>query len=257
MTIRIYTSSQDLTDAAADLALRLGQPLTDAHTLALQLELLADDCAPGYRLCLSLTCADAPGPITCDFTTGRNAHRRRYGGGRGQSIARAIGIRKNPLPTVIDTTAGLGRDAYVLATLGCEVTMLERSPVLAAMLENGLQRAIDQDPDDPVFQRLRLVNTEASDYLQQLKSSLYADVIYLDPMYPHRDKHALVKKEMQILQQLLGSNDDAPRILASALPVARQRVVVKRPVWAASLEGPAPRHEITGKTTRFDIYPSR
>jgi len=257
MSISIYTSSQDLTEAASGLALRLELPLTNSQTHPLQLELLADSNAPGYSLCLSLTCPDAPGPITCDFTTGRNAHRRRYGGGRGQSIARAIGIRKAPLPSVIDATAGLGRDAYVLATLGCEVTMLERSPVLAAMLENGLQRAIDQEPDDPVFQRLRLINTDARDYLDCLESSHHADVIYLDPMYPHRDKHALVKKEMQILQQLLGNNDDAPAILANALSVARQRVVVKRPVWAEPLDGPVPRHEIKGKTTRFDIYPSR
>jgi len=257
MSISVYTSSQALLEAASLLALRLGLPLTDAQPCPLQLELLADDHAPGYRLCLSLTGADAPGPIACDFTAGRNAHRRRYGGGRGQSIARAVGIHKDPLPAIIDTTAGLGRDAYVLATLGCEVTMLERSPVLAAMLENGLQRAMDHGPDDPVFQRLRLVDIDACDYLERLESPHHADVIYLDPMYPHRDKHALVKKEMQILQQLLGNNDDAPMILASALPVANQRVVVKRPVWAEPLDGLAPRHEIRGKTTRFDIYPSR
>ena len=257
MTIGIYTSSQELLEAADQLAQRLDLPLTDPQACALQLELHADDYAPGYRLSLSLTAADAPGPIACDFTTGRIAHRRRYGGGRGQAIARAIGVRNDPLPAVIDTTAGLGRDAYVLATLGCEVTMLERSPVLATMLENGLQRAIDQYHDDPVFQRLQLIHADACDYLDRLESPHHADVVYLDPMYPQRDKHALVKKEMQILQQLLGNNDDAPAILASALRVANRRVVVKRPVWAEPLDGPAPRHEIKGKTTRFDIYPSR
>jgi len=257
MSIGIYTASPELQEAASLLAQALSLPYTDTQAYPLQLELTADEHAPGYRLSLSLTCVDAPGPITCDFTTGRNAHRRRYGGGRGQSIARAIGIQKGPLPSVIDTTAGLGRDAYVLATLGCEVTMLERSPVLAAMLENGLQRAIDQHPDDPVFQRLQLCHSDACDYLNQLAVPHHVDVIYLDPMYPQRDKHALVKKEMQILQQLPGNNDDAPKILASALPVANRRVVVKRPVWAEPLQGPAPRHEIKGKTTRFDIYPSR
>ncbi len=256
MSIGIYTSSSELLEAASLLAQRLGLTLTDSQSYPLMLELLADDHAPGFKLCLSLTATDAPGPIACDFAEGRNAHRRRYGGGRGQAIARAIGIRNDALPAIIDTTAGLGRDAYVLATLGCKVTMLERAPVLAAMLENGLQRAIDQYQDDPVFQRLQLFNCDACDYLVQLESPHQADVIYLDPMYPQRDKQALVKKEMQILQQLHGNNDDAPMILATALPVANRRVVVKRPVWAAPLDGPTPRHEIKGKTTRFDIYPS-
>lgn len=257
MPISIYTSSTALQEAANQLAQRLALPISDKPAYALQLELQPDDYAPGYRLCLSPTGAHAPGPVACDFTAGRSAHRRQFGGGRGQAIARAVGIRTKPLPTIIDTTAGFGRDAYVLATLGCEVTMLERSVVLAAMLENGLQRALDQFPDDTVFQRLHLVNTDACTYLDQLDPAAYADVVYLDPMYPRRDKHALVKKEMQILQQLLGNNDDAAAILNSALAVAKRRVVVKRPVWAAPLDGPKPRHEIKGKTTRFDIYPSR
>jgi 16S rRNA (guanine1516-N2)-methyltransferase len=47
---------------------------------------------------------------------------------------------------VIDGTAGLGKDAFVLAGLGCKVTLVERHPVVVALLADGLARAW-QDPE--------------------------------------------------------------------------------------------------------------
>ena len=81
-----------------------------------------------------------------DFVEGAVAHRRKFGGGRGQSIAKAVGLKSGAMPTVVDATAGLGRDAFVLASLGCKVTLIERSPVVAALLQDGLARAA-QDPE--------------------------------------------------------------------------------------------------------------
>src|SRR5688572_20080391 len=93
------------------------------------------------RLSLIPTGKNAPGPIYADFLTGAAAHRRLHGGGRGQPIARAIGLKPGVKPpSVIDATAGLGRDAFVLACLGCEVTLLERSPTVAALLRDALER---------------------------------------------------------------------------------------------------------------------
>ena len=43
---------------------------------------------------------------------------------------------------MLDATAGLGRDAFVLASLGCQVTLIERVPAVAALLENGIERAL-------------------------------------------------------------------------------------------------------------------
>jgi hypothetical protein len=54
------------------------------------------------------------------------AHRRKFGGGRGEAVAKAVGIKGDYLPDVVDATAGLGRDAFVLASVGCRVRMLER-----------------------------------------------------------------------------------------------------------------------------------
>lgn len=59
------------------------------------------------------------------------------------------------------------------------------------------------------------------------------DVVYLDPMYPHRQKSALVKKEMRVFQSLVGNDDDADSLLIPAMTIAKRRVVVKRPNYAS------------------------
>ncbi len=85
-------------------------------------------------------------------------------------------------------------------------------------------------------------------------STVPEDVVYLDPMYPHRTKSALVKKEMRRLRNVVGGDDDAHKLLEAALQYAGQRVVVKRPHPSPPLGDMKPDFAITGKKTRFDVY---
>ncbi len=193
--------------------------------------------------------------IQVDFVHGTQAHRRRFGGGRGQPLARAAGLKSGHSPKIVDATAGLGRDAFVLAHLGCEVQLLERSSIIAALLEDGLSRAqADADIGEWVQARLHLQAVDAGVWLQGLAAEAYPDVIYLDPMYPERKKSALVKKEMRLLQQLLDQDEDSAALLELALQRAQRRVVVKRPKLAPSLNQRSPDTSISSKNTRFDIY---
>lgn len=198
-------------------------------------------------------------PLRVDFAEGRVAHRRRFGGGRGQLIARACGLAGGVTPSVIDATAGLGRDAFVLASLGAEVLMIERSEVIYALLADGLARAAE-DPDAAlIVARMQLQHGDAAVELAALvaASGLAPQVVHLDPMYPQREKSALVKKEMRLFRELAGDDDDAPQLLEAALDVATHRVVVKRPRKAPPIAGPAPHHVIEGKTSRYDLYVRR
>jgi len=202
---------------------------------------------------LELRKLDEPklGGVYVDLAEGASAHRRKFGGGRGQSIARAVGLKHGHMPTVVDGTAGLGRDAFVLASLGCEVTLCERHPVVHALLADGLRRAA-QDPDigDWVGERLRLLpfGQTLADMERQ------PDVVYLDPMFPHKKKTALVKKEMRVFHSLVGPDEDADALLPLALQLARARVVVKRPGYAGFLNEVKPSAQIETKNNRFDLY---
>lgn len=207
------------------------------------------------RLSLCATGRKRPGPIRADFVSGAVAHRRQFGGGTGQLIARACGVRKGVRPRVLDATAGLGRDAFVLASLGCEVSMIERSPVVHALLQDGLEEARAAGGLDDILDRMHLLQGDAISLLSSLEVT--PDVIYLDPMYPHSDKKAQVKKEMLAFRALVGQDQDDAQLLAAALAANPCRVVVKRPRKAVAIEGPAPSHVISGKSSRYDLYTLR
>lgn len=196
-----------------------------------------------------------------DFSSGNLAHRRQFGGGRGQTLARAIGLKGGANPRVVDATAGIGRDAFVLACLGVEITLIERSPVLAILLQDALQRAAHDPALVEIIARMKLVQGNAIEWLQQCPPEQRPDVVYLDPMYPQRNKSALVKKEMRILRTLVGEDEDADQLLHAALGCARQKVVVKRPRTAPEISGKVlaglrPASSLESKNTRYDIYPA-
>lgn len=204
---------------------------------------------------LQLVKLDEPklGAVFVDFVDGAVAHRRKFGGGRGQLIAKAVGLKSGANPTVLDATAGLGRDAFVLASLGCTVTMFERSPVVAALLDDGLTRGYqDAEIGEWLSQRLTLQHHNSIEGLSQLTDS--HEVVYLDPMYPHRKKSAQVKKEMRVFQSLVGSDPDADDLLPLALNAATKRVVVKRPSYADFLNDKKPSMQLDSKANRFDVY---
>ena len=207
-------------------------------------------------------CSNKQGPVSIDFLSGKKAHRRQFGGGKGQPLVRAMGQLEKGIPKIIDATAGMGGDSYVLASLGFEVTMIERSPIVAALLNDALTRAnqyfyteLPAELQESI-QNLSLVNANSTDYL--LNNQPDVDVIYMDPMYPEKKKKAAAKKEMQALQQLVGPDLDSESLLEAALKTAKYRVVVKRPKGAdpvyCALNNIQPSSHISSPNTRYDIY---
>ena len=197
--------------------------------------------------------------IRADFYSPSVNYRRQKGGGKGQMIARAIGLNSLSAPYVLDATAGLGSDAFVLASLGCPVTMVERVPEVHALLADGLRvagawgSAKDQTLI-AILRRMTLVESDAAKYMQTLEDTKKPEVVYLDPMFPVRTKSTQVKKEMHVLQQLIGKDVDADLLLQTAQECAQKRVVVKRPRIAPFLAGLEPNYTLEGRSNRYDVY---
>ena len=135
--------------------------------------------------------------------------------------------------------------------------MIERSGILFTLIENAIERASLSEKFAPIVkQGFTVFHDDANDYIksQLTAKTIPPDVIYIDPMYPHRKKSALVKKDMQILQRLHGIDDNAAELLENALLFAKKRVVVKRPIQAETLSERKPNTCIKSKKTRYDIY---
>lgn len=193
--------------------------------------------------------------IFAEFLTGPLGYRCRKGGGKNQAIARAVGLKScKGQMTVLDATAGLGRDAFILASLGCKVQLVERSPIIAKLLLDGLTRAKQDQKAAQVVERMDVVIEDAKKVLEALTLDNCPDVVYLDPMFPHQDKSALAKIEMRLIRQVVGDDFDADALLSIALKRTQKRVVVKRARHAPALAGSAPSFVIEGKSNRYDIY---
>ncbi len=203
------------------------------------------------RLGIGLAPSQRENPVVVDFVYA--LHHRHPG---KELLIKALGGSRNR-PAVVDATAGLGRDSFVMASNGCTVTMCERMPVVAALLEDGLMRATISIDTMDIAARMHLLKLGAADYLAGLGEGDCPDVVYLDPMFPVSGKSALVKKEMRLFHSLVGLDEDSAALLDIALQRARHRVVVKRPPKAPYLAERKPQLSVAGKAVRFDIYPLR
>lgn len=246
LEIAISYETIEQQSTAQALANKLHLPLVRDEHYSIDLLLVVT----AQRLELRQTFKDAPGPIFVNFMTGKTAYRSTPQNLKNEFIARAIQVKGQPQLHIIDATAGFGQDAFIAASLGHEVQLIERNPIIAALLQDGLERL----KAHAASIKLSLVAIDAIAYLQQLSVDRYPDVIYLDPMFPERTKSALVKKEMRLLQQLVGQDLDAPQLLSIARAIAKHKVVVKRPRLAPYIGDITPSFSLEGKVGRFDIY---
>ncbi|WP_296427397.1 class I SAM-dependent methyltransferase [Yoonia sp.] len=192
------------------------------------------------------------GPLRVDFVGGAVAHRLRFGGGRGQALAKAMGLRAGKTPMIVDATAGLGRDSFLLASLGAQVTMIERSEQMHALLVAGMDRALQEGGEfREIMGRITLLKGDAKDLLP----ALAGEAILIDPMHPPRKNSALVKRELRQVREIVGTDVDAADLVRVALAHARNRVVLKWPAKAEPIRGiRACSHQIHGKSTRYDVF---
>jgi 16S rRNA (guanine1516-N2)-methyltransferase len=215
---------------------------------------------------------DRPLSVAVDFLDARILYRLTHGFGPGQTLGRALGVKKSSSALrVLDGTAGLGTDAFFIAALGCRVRAIERSPVVAALLLDGYRRLVAAASSvenaqstsrfpleqlQAIIRNLTFEEGTTHQVLAEMAEDERPDVIFLDPMFPDegRSESALPKKTMQIFRRLIGTDDDSAQLLELALLQARFRVVVKRPLPAPYLAERKANASFVGKSSRLDMY---
>lgn len=196
------------------------------------------------------------GKVKVDFLRGKLAYRGGQEHLGGELIAKAVGVSKYPNSRILDATAGLARDSFILAKLGCRVTMVEKSNIIASLIEDGMGRGNEDPKVAEVLARIRFLNADSMQYMKSIAThgEQRPDVVYLDPMFPGRHKSAKVKKEMGLFQLILDDDAELEPMLEQALKCAKRHVVVKRPVKASQLHGFKPSHSFCGRSSRFDVF---
>ncbi|MCB1755364.1 MAG: class I SAM-dependent methyltransferase [Gammaproteobacteria bacterium] len=250
--IVVVAAEPALAPRARQTAEQLGLALSTDPALAADIFLVVEE--DRYFLQAS---AENPAQISIDFTAGKALHRRKFGGGINQPLAKALGLQKKSVTTVLDATGGLARDAFVLASLGAELTIVEQSPVLCLLIQAAIEKALDDEEVAPIVHRMKIMQGDSVAFLRTIDRAEKPDAVYLDPMYPPRQKTAAVKKEMQLLHKLIGPEGDSTQLLEAALDSAKKRVVVKRPLKAAPLSQSALAGSVKSANTRYDIYTPR
>ena len=190
--------------------------------------------------------------LKCSFIEGPILHRLKYGKGRGQNLAKAVGMKFNKNRTIVDATAGLGYDAFILASLGANVTLIERSKIMFNLLQEALTEAQNFGGEiSTIIKRMDLIYGDSKDILPKLKP----EVILIDTMYKERKKSALVKNSMRLVREIVGSDPDYLELIDVALNQASNRVVIKLPRYSEEKNNYKPySHQILGKSIRYDVH---
>ncbi len=189
-------------------------------------------------------------PFVIDFSHPKFKSRLQAHSVRSELLIKAIGGSRHK--TLLDTTAGLGRDSLLMATMVERIVLLERHPDMYRLLADALKRCEHDQHLIPLLQKITLRPQCAFDFLRTHTEDKF-DVIYCDPMFPERKKSALTKKESQILQTIVGSDADSHQLVALALEHAQSRVVVKRPMASETLIR-KPDIQYKARAHRFDVY---
>lgn len=226
-------------DEAAALARHLNVPL--CHAPGPALTLLVEDT--GLSLC--------GGAMTYHGDFEQMLHRITGGRLQHEMLAR-LAKTDLPHPTAVDATAGMGEDSLLLAACGYTVTMFEQNPVIAALLQDALRRAEKHPVLQPIIRRMHLVQGDSTRLMPKLAEP--PALVYLDPMFPARQKSGLIHKKLQLLQKLEQPCAEESALLNAALSVRAQKIIIKRPLKGAPLAGKTPHYCIKGKAIRYDCF---
>lgn len=166
---------------------------------------------------------------------------------REEAIVKACGVKNKGAIKILDLTAGWGSDAFMLASSGANVTLVERDPIVFLLLEDGIRRLLEVMPYG-----MQAINIDAMEYLDSY--SLDFDVIYLDPIRKLQNSNAKNKKEMEMLRSIIQKDQHYENLLNKILTIPNKKVVLKlgkKEILESRLK---PNFIIKGTNTKFLVF---
>ena len=178
-------------------------------------------------------------------------HRVTNGRLQHEMLAKAVKTDQENLKA-IDATAGMGEDSLLLAACGYQVTLYEQNPVIAILLKDALRRAKKNTVLKDIVSRMQLVEGDSIEHLNKRLDPV--DVIYLDPMFPGRQKSGLINKKLQLIQKLEPPCSKETALFDAAMAAQPSKIIAKRPLKSPYLDERVPSYSLKGKAIRYDCY---
>ena len=178
-------------------------------------------------------------------------HRVTNGRLQHEMLAKAVKTDQENLKA-IDATAGMGEDSLLLAACGYQVTLYEQNPVIAILLKDALRRAKKNTVLKDIVSRMQLVEGDSIEHLNKRLDPV--DVIYLDPMFPGRQKSGLINKKLQLIQKMEPPCSKETALFDAAMAAQPSKIIVKRPLKSPYLDERVPSYSLKGKAIRYDCY---
>jgi 16S rRNA (guanine1516-N2)-methyltransferase len=193
--------------------------------------------------------ARAKHAFNLDFQTGSSGWRLKRAD-HEKLIKKALGKSDKPLK-ILDCTAGLIQDSLLFLSLGHHVTAIEQSKILFLLLQDAVNRS--KETHNELFTNFSLMHGNACSFDQNADEF---DVIYFDPMYPPSKKSALGSGQLEYLSKILEVEQisNKPQMdfeVLQLMPV--KKMIVKRPIKAEPFNFSI-NYQVSGKTTRYDVY---
>ena len=190
-------------------------------------------------------------PLSVDYGSPSLRLRQKKISAKGELLVRAV--KEKPGARVLDMTAGLGTDAFILASYGHDVTMLERSKTVYLLVKDALKRARQDAELKPVVARLTLHHWDST---RPFLPAIGFDAALVDPMFDEKKKSALPPGNMQMLQAFLGRGAELQPFLTAAQELGIRRTIVKRPRLdrAPADNALRPVYQLTGRSSRLDVF---
>ncbi len=238
----VWSDSNEYRNEAEEFAEKYGMPFTEDREEALKSFLRLHYTKNGVFL------ENGDSSISGDYT--KLLKRLRYDNLTHELIVKAAKIKDRGNLDIVDMTAGMGEDSLLLAASGHRVTLLEKDPVIAELLRDTVKRAGSFSGLSEAVARMTVVCADSKEYLE--KKDVHPDIVYLDPMFPEKEKNSLTKKKFQLIHLLEKPCSDEEEMLKAAVDSKPLRIIIKRPLKGPWLGDKKPSFSLTGKTIRYD-----
>ena len=166
---------------------------------------------------------------------------------RESHLKKAIGYGGESSKKILDCTAGLGHDAFILALLGQYVTFVEKNKGLCILFELALENLPPTSYFQEAKERITIINDDSASFVDKLFDY---DVVYIDPMFEDRG-NAGRSGMMSLISDYLDDFTDVSDVLIRS---KFNRLVIKRQKQFKQSGNIAPSFILHGKSINFHVF---